>query len=163
VARNAASKRLPRRERPAAAQSAAAPQAADPTVPPASADDGPTERNTSGTRKVAAGPICQIRWLPKGRGSCFSAVTTDDDGIEHTLATSPLLDWQAPTPPEQTREAEVAVRRLAKTLRESGWKPMRTKGNDYDQPQWYTRRFRYPATPAEGDRSVGGDRGASAS
>jgi len=161
-ARAATSKRRPRRERPAAAQSAAA-QAAGPTVPPASADDRPVERNTSRTRKVAAGPICQIRWLPKGRGSCFSAVTIDDDGIEHTLATSPRIDWQAPTPPEQTLEAEVAVRRLAKTLREQGWKPMRTKGKDYNQPQWYTRRFRYPATPAEGDRSVVGDRGASAS
>jgi hypothetical protein len=132
-------------------------------VPPASADDAPIERNTSRTRKEAAGPICQIRWLPKGRGCCFSAVMTDDDGIEHTLATSPRVNWQAPTPPEQTLEAEVAVRRLAKSLRESGWKPMRTKGKDYNQPQWYTRRFRYPVAPAEGDRSGVGDRGASAS
>src|SRR4051812_32288829 len=162
AARTAASKSRPRRERPAAGKSGAAPEAGL-AVPPASADDGSIERDASRARKVAAGPICQIRWLPKGRGSCFSAVMIDDDGNEHTLATSPSVKWLAPTPPEQTLEAEVAVRRLAKTLRESGWRPMRTKGKDYNQPQWYTRRFRYPVALAEGDRSGVGDRGASAS
>jgi hypothetical protein len=67
------------------------------------------------------------------------------------------------TPPEQTLEAQAAIRRLAKTLRDSGWRPMRIKGKDFDEPQWYARRFRYPEAPAETDSSVAGGRGARAS
>jgi hypothetical protein len=108
--------------------------------------------------RKAAGPICQIRWLPNGRGSCFSAVTTDGDGVDRTVATSPHVEWHASTPPEETREAQAALRRLSKTLRDTGWRPMRTKGKDFNEPQWYARRFRYPEASAGIDPSAVGDR-----
>ena len=104
--------------------------------------------------RKGAGPICQIRWLPKGRGSCFSAVMTDGDGVGRTVATSPQVEWRASTPPEPTREAQAALRRLSRTLRDDGWRPMRMKGKDFDEPQWYARRFRYPEASAQSDRSV---------
>jgi hypothetical protein len=90
-------------------------------------------------------------------------MTTDDDGVDHTIATSPRVEWRAPTPPEQSPEAEAALRRLAKTLRDNGWRPMRAKGKDFDEPQWYARRFRYQEAPAKADRSGASGRGASAS
>lgn len=105
----------------------------------------------SGASKAARGPICQIRWLPKGRGSCFAAVTPDADGAERTLATSPPVQWRAATPPEQSPEAQAALRQLSKTLRDGGWRPMRTKGKDFNEPQWYARRFRLPEPAAEGE------------
>jgi hypothetical protein len=40
---------------------------------------------------------------------------------------------------------------------------MRTKGKDFNEPQWYARRFRYPESPVETDGSMAGDRGARAS
>jgi hypothetical protein len=101
--------------------------------------------------------------LPKGHGSCFSAVTTNADGVDRTIATSPRVEWRAPTPPEQSPEAQAALRRLSKTLRDNGWRPMRAKGKDFNEPQWYARRFRYREAPAEADLSVVSERGASAS
>jgi hypothetical protein len=85
-------------------------------------------------------------------------VTTDGDGVDRTVATSPHVEWHASTPPEETREAQAALRRLSKTLRDTGWRPMRTKGKDFNEPQWYARRFRYPEASAEIDRSAVGDR-----
>jgi hypothetical protein len=43
-------------------------------------------------------------------------------------------------------------------LRERGWKPLRAKGKDFDEPQWYARRFKQPppeapAEAAEGSRA----------
>jgi len=107
-------------------------------------------RDPAGTGKPARGPICQIRWLPKGRGSCFAAVMPDGDGVERTLATSPTVQWRAATPPEQSPEAQAALRQLSKTLRDGGWRAMRTKGKDFDEPQWYARRFRLQVPAAEG-------------
>jgi hypothetical protein len=133
-------------------------------APPAPAPSrSPQRGGAAGTRKATTGPICQIRWLPRGRGSCFSAVTTDDDGVDRTVATSPRLEWRAPTPPEQSPEAQAALRRLAKTLRDDGWRPMRTKGKDFNEPRWYARRFRYREAPAEADLSVASGQAASAS
>jgi hypothetical protein len=81
-------------------------------------------------------------------------VTTDGDGVGRTVATSPQVEWHASTPPEPTREAQAALRRLSRTLRDDGWRPMRLKGRDFDEPQWYARRFRYPEASAQSDRSV---------
>jgi hypothetical protein len=111
----------------------------------------------------AHAPECQIRWLPRGRGSRFAAVTTDDNGVEHTIATSPLVDWRGSAPPEPSPEAEAAVRHLVKTLRRNGWRPMRSKGTEVKEPQWYARRFRREATepPTAPSGAVAGGGGAS--
>ncbi|HMI68455.1 MAG TPA: hypothetical protein VK510_00585, partial [Solirubrobacteraceae bacterium] len=55
-------------------------------------------------------------------------------------------------PDEDSREARTAVRVLAKELRDKGWRPMRAKGDDFDEQRWYARRFRFPV--AEGDDDV---------
>jgi hypothetical protein len=128
----------------------------------ASANSAAVEREESPTGATTRGPVCQIRWLPRGRGSCFAAVTTDAYGVERTLATSPHVDWRASTPPEQCLQAQAALRNLAKTLRDNGWRPMRAKGKDFNEPQWYARRFRHPEAPAPDDSPVVSARGASA-
>jgi hypothetical protein len=97
------------------------------------------------------GPICQVRW--SAPGTCFYAVTTDVDGVEHRLAWSPPIEWREPGPPdEDSREARAALRVLAKELRDKGWRPMRAKGDDFDEQRWYARRFRFPVV--EGDDDV---------
>jgi hypothetical protein len=78
-------------------------------------------------------------------GSLFAAVTVDAEGVERTVATSPRFDWRGPSPPEQSREAQAALRRLSTQLRDAGWRPMRAKGRDFDEQRWYARRFRHPA------------------
>jgi hypothetical protein len=107
------------------------------------------KRDRARATAARKGPICQIRWWPTGRGSHFRAVTVGPDGVERTVATSPRLDWGGPSPPEQSREAQAALRHLAKQLRESGWRPMRAKGKDFDEERWYARRFRQPEPAAE--------------
>jgi hypothetical protein len=89
-------------------------------------------------------------------------VTTDPDGVDRTLATSQRVEWRTAGPPAQNAETEAAVRQLAKTLRDNGWRPMRTKGKDFDEPQWYARRFRLPEEQAHPDGPPVGARGASA-
>jgi hypothetical protein len=97
------------------------------------------------------GPICQVRW--SAPGTCFYAATTDVDGVEHRLAWSPPIEWRESGPPdEDSREARAALRVLAKELRDKGWRPMRAKGDDFDEQRWYARRFRFPV--AEGDDDV---------
>jgi hypothetical protein len=97
------------------------------------------------------GPICQVRW--SAPGTCFYAATTDVNGVEHRLAWSPPIEWREPGPPdEDSREARAALRVLAKELRDKGWRPMRAKGDDFDEQRWYARRFRFPV--AEGDDDV---------
>ena len=111
------------------------------------------EPETSGGRSGPArrGPICQVRW--SAPGTCFYAVTTDVNGVEHRLAWSPPIEWREPGPPdEDSREARAALRVLAKELRDKGWRPMRAKGDDFDEQRWYARRFRFPV--AEGDDDV---------
>jgi hypothetical protein len=78
-------------------------------------------------------------------GSLFSAVTVEADGVERAVAISPRFDWQGSSPPDQSREAQAALRRLSKQLRDDGWRPMRAKGTDFDEQRWYARRFRQPA------------------
>jgi len=98
-----------------------------------------------------SGPICQVRW--SSPGTCFYAATTDVNGVEHRLAWSPPIEWRQPGPPdEDSREARAAVRVLSKDLRDKGWRPMRAKGDDFDEPRWYARRFRFPVV--EGDDDV---------
>jgi hypothetical protein len=107
----------------------------------------------SNGRPAAArrGPICQVRW--SAPGTCFYAATTDVNGVEHRLAWSPPIEWREPGPPdEDSREARAALRVLAKELRDKGWRPMRAKGDDFDEQRWYARRFRFPV--AEGDDDV---------
>ncbi len=108
----------------------------------------------------ARGPIGLIRWRRLRGGSLFAAVTVDADGVERTVATSPRFDWRGSSPPVQSPEAQAALRRLSKQLREAGWRPMRAKGTDFDEQRWYARRFRQPEEdPAvEHARPVAGER-----
>jgi hypothetical protein len=69
--------------------------------------------------------------------------------VEKRLARSPQFEWsELSTPSEDSREAQAALRQLAKELRAKGWRPLRAKGFDFDERQWYARRFRWP-TDAE--------------
>jgi hypothetical protein len=89
------------------------------------------------------GPVCQVRW--SRRAARFYAATTDPDGTERRLARSPRFEWHEPSPPdEESREAQAALRQLAKELRDKGWRPLRAKGVDFDERRWYARRFRWP-------------------
>jgi hypothetical protein len=108
------------------------------------------EREPANRRPAAArkGPICQVRW--SSAGQCFYAVTTDADGVEHRVAWSPPIEWGRHGPPdEESREARAALRVLSKELRDKGWRPMRAKGQDFDEPRWYARRFRLPVAEGE--------------
>jgi hypothetical protein len=108
------------------------------------------------TRPAAArtAPICQVHWIE--RGSRFTAKTVDADGVEHRLASSPPIASPVASPPEQTPDAERALRQLAKELRERGWKPLRAKGTDFDEPQWYARRFKRPPPETHAEGAEGG-------
>jgi hypothetical protein len=96
-------------------------------------------------------PICHVRW--SRRGARFFAVTTEPDGTERRIARSPQFDWRGPSPPEQSPEAQAALRQLAKELRDKGWRPLRTKGIDFDERRWYARRFRWPTDLEDRPRS----------
>jgi hypothetical protein len=119
-----------------------------------SADAAEREKGRTGARQ---GPVCQIRW--GRRGSRFYAVTVDADGIEHKFARSPRFEWRGPSPPEQIPEAQAALRQLAKQLRNRGWRPLRAKGKDFNEQQWYARRFRWAVTEAEDDNNARGSEG----
>jgi hypothetical protein len=82
-------------------------------------------------------------------------MTTDADGVEHRLASSPPIASPGASPPEQTAEAQRALRQLAKELRDRGWKPLRAKGTDFDEPQWYARRFKRPPSDTRNDGAEG--------
>ena len=129
---------------------------------------GDVERGRTGSTAIRRGPVCQIRWSARGRRSCFEAFVVDEDGVQNRVARSPRVERPGSSPPEQTPEAKAALRRLAKELRDDGWKPLRAKGKDYGEQQWYARRFRRPvelddhhaAEPApaeapEGRRNIG--------
>jgi hypothetical protein len=89
------------------------------------------------------GPICQVRWSVGAK--CLFAVASDANGVEHRIAWSPPITWGKAGPPdEDSREARAALRVLAKDLRDKGWRPMRAKGDDFDETRWYARRFRFP-------------------
>jgi hypothetical protein len=108
--------------------------------------EAPNGRPTPARR----GPICQVRW--SAPGMCFYAATTDVNGVEHRLAWSPPIEWRESGPPdEDSREARAAVRVLAKDLRDKGWRPMRAKGDDFDEQRWYARRFRFPVAAGDDD------------
>lgn len=109
-----------------------------PPEPAAISAGGGRARST----RPRGGPVCQVRWLPRGRGMCFCAVIIDGDGAERTLATSAPVEWRGSGPPDESPEARAALRQLSKTVRESGWRAMRAKGRDFDEPQWYARSFR---------------------
>jgi hypothetical protein len=119
-----------------------------------SADAAKREKGRTGARQ---GPVCQIRW--GRRGSRFYAVTVDADGIEHKFARSPRFEWRGPSPPEQIPEAQAALRQLAKELRSRGWRPLRAKGKDFNEQQWYARRFRWAAAEAQDDNNARGSEG----
>jgi hypothetical protein len=91
-----------------------------------------------------------VRW--SAAATCFYAITTDADGVEHRLAWSPPFEWDEDGPPdEDSREARAAMRVLAKELRDKGWKPMRAKGDDFGESRWYARRFRFPVIEGDDD------------
>jgi hypothetical protein len=107
----------------------------------------PVERESSRTPGSRDASVCQVRW--SRRAGRFYAVTTDSQGVERRLANSPPFEWpHLSPPPEESREAQAALRELAKELREKGWRPLRAKGFDFDERRWYARRFRWP-TQAE--------------
>jgi len=97
-------------------------------------------------RKASSGTVCQIRWSRRARR--FHAVTVDADGTRKRLGRSPVVDLAHPGPPEETPEAQAALRQLVKDLRARGWRPLRARGVDFDERRWYARRFRRP-TEAE--------------
>jgi hypothetical protein len=107
-------------------------------------DTARPQREHKGSTATRRGPVCQIRWSAHGRRSCFEAFVVDEDGVENRVARSPRVERPGSSPPEQTPEAKAALRKLAKELRDDGWKPLRAKGKDYGEQQWYTRRFRRP-------------------
>jgi hypothetical protein len=127
----------------------------EPSAKPAARQRSTTSRNgaRSKPRPAAAenGPVCQVRWLGKGRGSCFSAVMVDADGVEHSVATSRRVEWRGTAPPDESPESQAALRQLSKILRESGWRPMRGKGRDFNEERWYARRFRQVESATEAD------------
>jgi hypothetical protein len=143
---------LPTRPQPPGPPAAAppGPPAAAPLGPPVAAPPRVGRAQRPSGRALATsrnGPVCQVRW--SRRGARFYAVTTDADGVEKRLARSPQFEWNELAPPtEDSREAQAALRQLAKELREKGWRPLRAKGFDFDDRQWYARRFRWP-TDAE--------------
>jgi hypothetical protein len=108
------------------------------------------EQPSTGTTPAPTGPVCEIHWLPRARGSCFSAVTSDADGGTKSVATSRRVETRGSAPPEQSPEAMAALRQLMKTLRDGGWVLMRSRRADADEP-WYTRRFRHVATDPQAD------------
>ncbi|HEX7299655.1 MAG TPA: hypothetical protein VF257_11655 [Solirubrobacteraceae bacterium] len=111
---------------------------------PSGAAPTDSRREPSGPAPSRHGPVCQVRW--SRRAERFYAVMTDPDGAERRLARSPRIDWRGLSPPdEDSREAQSAVRQLAKELRANGWRPLRAKGVDYDERRWYARRFRWVA------------------
>jgi hypothetical protein len=110
----------------------------------------PASGRSAAARK---GPVCQVRWSPSS--ARFYAVTAGADGVKHRVVRSSRVEWGEPTAPEETREAQAALRQLAKELRDRGWRPLRAKGIDFDERQWYARRFRWP-TEAEAQKPVDG-------
>jgi hypothetical protein len=128
---------------------------AEPTFDVAEAAEVPRhrfDRERANGRPVAGrrGPICQVRW--SAAATCFYAITSDADGVQHRLAWSPPFEWDEDGPPdEDSREARAAMRVLAKELRDKGWKPMRAKGEDFGEPRWYARRFRFPVVEGDDD------------
>jgi hypothetical protein len=131
-----------------------APVAPAPVAPAPAPRAGRAERATPSAAASRGAPVCQVRWSRRSRR--FYAVTTDGDGSEKRLARSPQLEWTELSPPtEDSREAQAALRRLAKELREKGWRPLRAKGFDFDERQWYARRFRWP-TDAERQQPAAG-------
>ncbi|HEY7622819.1 MAG TPA: hypothetical protein VH834_23805 [Solirubrobacteraceae bacterium] len=133
---------LPALPAPRAAPAAAAPiaRAAKRAEPTAASANG---RSAAAARAAAARrmPVCQVRWSSDG---WFYAVTTGRDGLEQMVASSPPVGWRGPGPPEDTPETRWAIQQLARDLLEGDWRPLRTKGIDFDERRWYARRFRRP-------------------
>ena len=99
-------------------------------------------------RRRTKGPTCQVRWT--ARTARFTAVRVDEDGVEHRVAVSPRIAPPEGGLPEQSHEAQRALRALAKDLRGEGWRPLRAKGRDFGEIRWYTRRFTLdPPEPAD--------------
>src|SRR4051794_13250637 len=112
--------------------------------PPAARGAGPAANGLP--RTASGGAVCQIRWSRRARR--FLAVIVETDGTRKRLGRSPVVDWAHPGPPEESPEAQAALRQLVKDLRARGWRPLRARGLDFDERQWYARRFRRP-TEAE--------------
>jgi hypothetical protein len=130
-------------------------RAADPDADFDFVEAGAVPRRRFDREPAAArrGPICQVRW--SSAGMCFYAVTSEADGVERRLGWSPPIEWGEDGPPdEESREARAALRVLAKELRDKGWRPMRAKGDDFDEPRWYARRFRLPVVEGEDAREA---------
>lgn len=130
-------------ERPAELPPPTPPSAQRPLEPrpptPAPAAPPREASRRAAARKQAT---CQVRWNRRGRS--FYAVSVDSNGIEHMIANTARLEEAGPAPPHETPEARAALRQLAKDLRDRGWRPLRTKGTDFDERRWYARRFRWP-------------------
>jgi hypothetical protein len=125
---------------PAAAPVWHAAERAGPRRPPA------TSSKNGRAAAARTSPVCQIHWDRRRR--TFYAVSVDGNGIGHMVASSRRLESLRPGPPEETPETRAVIRRLAKELRNKGWRPLRAKGIDFEERRWYARRFRWP-TEAE--------------
>ena len=106
-------------------------------------------------RTASSATVCQIRWSRRARR--FLAVTVDAEGTRKRLGRSPVVDLPDPGPPEETPEAQAALRQLVKDLRARGWRPLRARGVDFDERQWYARRFRRPTEAELGPRPPGAE------
>jgi hypothetical protein len=120
-------------------------------VPATRAAPSPPAAPATSTRNGRAAaaresPVCQIHWDRRRRA--FYAVSVDGNGFEHMVASSRPLESLRPGPPPETPETRAAIRRLARELRDKGWRPLRAKGIDFEERRWYARRFRWP-TDAE--------------
>ena len=117
---------------PRAAAAAAAPVASRPArgqTPAAArpqAARGPGLAANRLSRTASSGTVCQIRWSRRARR--FFAVTVDAEGAEKRLGRSPVVDWAHAGPPEETPEAQAALRQVVKDLRARGWRPLRARG-----------------------------------
>jgi hypothetical protein len=119
----------------------------------AQAARGPALAANGLRRTASSATVCQIRWSRRGRR--FLAVTVDAEGAEKRLGRSPVVDWARPGPPEETPEAQEALRQLVKDVRARGWRPLRARGLDFEERQWYARRFRRTEAEFEPQQPAG--------
>lgn len=79
---------------------------------------------------------CEVRWWRGYVKSQFSAVATDEDGAEASVASSPYFRWRTGSPPQESPAAAAALRALVESLESEGW-TVAGRGEE-----WFAVRFR---------------------
>jgi hypothetical protein len=79
---------------------------------------------------------CEVRWWRGYVKSQFTAVATEADGAEATIASSPYFHWHKSSPPQESPSAAAALRALVETLEREGW-TVAGRGDE-----WFAIRFR---------------------